>query len=253
MSSSPKNCVQESVLKGVDNAPSEYQKLAQRVDNALSLKRLSFCEDYIVGNLAVFFELDPFDWPEGRRRFRTFAGAKADTVINSNGLALASVQYEAVDCCSDSGGSQDDVLVSIVQDTETVETSVPSRVWLYFIENEIEDFTMRRNAQIYMSVDGTFKRNAILTERELCIPVNSSAVQFGQDTVGVIERTSEVVQNVPYDCRNMMWKLAANFRNSCSLRLGRYSFELFMNVGEKSLFELVEVTFGPFNLQPGAE
>jgi hypothetical protein len=221
--------------------------------NAITLKGLSFIEAYLKDVLWIAL------------KYRS-EGAKVEKL---SALALICHDRETANpaACFRPGvidkikpiyahvrcsGDQDNVLVRDVELMEAVEAKIPSFVWLYVVEDSLDDSVAWRSSLLFASIDGTFKRLPIFPKREFAEFVEGSAVGICNDVVSVVQGGAEVVKCIAKDRGRVFGECRRPdglppFQKAV-LALGSESLHVVTDVLPEDGFKLADVMFGPFNL-----
>jgi hypothetical protein len=147
------------------------------------------------------------------------------------------------------GGKKNDMFVSDVQPVKFVEIQLPTWVGLSFISDEIECLPSRNRFGVFLSIDGTFNRLPIPSEREISSVCRGHPICFNEDTVRVIKGSSDVMNCVTENggCvfgEPFSTELALSVQR-CVVILTEQSFHVLTDIGVKKGFQLDDVMIGP--------
>jgi hypothetical protein len=224
--------------------------------NTLSFKWLSCLEDYLEGRLWVVMEyrvatrrgLDKVS----PRRFFAILNAKRD----SHKTDIAATWGFDIDSLAEphflGHGNQDVVLIRNIEEVKPVKSQLPSFVWLYSIDDRVDNGIGRRESKIFMSIDGALKRFIVFSKGKESAPCDLSSVGFHHDTVGVVEGGPEVMDGIAEHGWSVLGEggQIGAFRafQPATVFLGPQSLHVARDMGGEYDFELVDVMFGPFYL-----
>jgi hypothetical protein len=231
-------------------------KAFKAAQNTLSFKWLSILKDYLEGRLWIVMEYRSASRrgidKVSPRRFFAVLNAKRDShetdIVATWGLdsdSLAEPHFL-------SHRNQDVMLVGDVEQVQPVKSQLSSFVWLYSVDDRVDNGIGRRESKMFMSIDGALKRFLIFPKGKEGPPCDLSAVGFHHDTVSVVEGGPEVVDSITKHGRSMLGEcgnagLPLAFQPS-TIFLGPQSLHVARDVSGEYDFELVDVMFGPFYL-----
>lgn len=240
----PAECVRNRLLE-----------FAQRLQYTLPRQGLSFAEAYLEGRLWLALQYAPAQ-PE---IYKSGAGvlamvnSKSDSFYSAASVVAGCVnEVEPVNVEIGGGGQENLVFVGDVEAVKLVKPKLPAFIGLKLIQDNIKDVGGGRWSLLFQSLDGTLKRFPRIAEWEGSPAIGDVAVDFGNDTVSVIEGGPEVVERIAQDRGRVFWEVGAKdvpplFQRAV-LALGAQSLFVLRDVPPEKGFKLVDVMFGPFYL-----
>lgn len=221
-------------------------KAFKRHQNTLPVKGLSYIEAYHEGILWIALEYHRRSGGTNVSEEIGNSGSRFIALVNGNSNVVESPVSNL--CGNDNVlRSRDQYMVFIrdVEQMKTVKAHLPAFVRLYAVHDGVYN-GIGQPSKTFMSIDGTYKRLPVLAEREQCISSNLSPVGFGDDAIGVIQRSAEIVNGVSEDCWGVLGERRRFPRTIISL--GPETLDISFDERLEDFFEPTDVMFGPFYL-----
>jgi hypothetical protein len=232
----------------VDDAKDKLRKLMDSWNDSLSVKKLSFAEEYIKGRLSVVCYVS--------------LGTKSDKV-NASPVANSDRTHEdrvAVSVFSSNVGKlrnrynwdQKSVFVEIVKFAESPDGEIPGLVRLYIVNDNIRG--VRRGLLYRSLIDGIYKIVPSFVHGE-CGPTVVYPGVTNYCSNDMIQRGSEVVNGIADDERNLVRQPPdgsepENVLSGLRLYIDAETIEVGFQEGGQAGLKLMDVAYGPFDLQP---
>ncbi|TPK83026.1 hypothetical protein FJ934_20635 [Mesorhizobium sp. B2-4-12] len=244
----------DSVLEEIDGFNRRRPERPDGIKDALTLKGLSFVENYLEGRLWIALKYRPCSALEGNKfGLLGMLNCEAKIVDASPCFRAGAIdKFKPFYSHARDGGNKDDMFVGDVEPVESVQSELPSFVRLYLIQDDRDDLVAWRQSLLFLSVDGTFKRLPILAEWEASVFAEVGGVGVGDDVVRVIKGNSQIMERITKDCgsvfgkRGLPWGLPR--LQPSVIALGPQTLHVITDVVPENDFELADVIVGPFNL-----
>lgn len=232
-----------------DSIVGDYRQALKRVQDALTLKGLSFVEAYVEGRARIAVEFRPKSLcqADGRRLIAVwnFKGEIAESATSRISECVQNVEplnHHNSICCNKSV-----MLVSDVETIDPIEITPINLERLYFIEDEIDNIVAGQGS-CFLSVDGRFRVLPRVSKRELCPSLDAAAIGFNERTINVVKGSAEIMDSIANDCWGVPRDATAQASPLPLLRVGLkpQGFDVFSHVSADNDFELLDVMIGPF-------
>ena len=242
-------------LQELERRSREYKQISEGIKDALPFQGRPFVKTYLEGRLRVLLHFERQASCKGNKRLflEVFPESRQTQIVHSNDAPIREVSSEPVKGHFGNGGNQDQVLIGDVDLMNGIKPfTLPARVRLYCIEDEVSNLAAGARTRSYLSLDSRRYRLPVLLEGKDSVASGDLPVDFHQSAVCVVKRSAEVVDSIAQYSRRMARKRSTHGHVAplpfFILCLGEDCFSVFSNEGAKNAFEFKNVLFGPFGL-----
>lgn len=254
--------VKSSVFgEDIDQAFSEIDQLIESWNHRLSFSNLALAERYLNGNLRIVVDFTDRGGKDYRAVLqRELPILRSERNTQSLGSRAArecgSVEFDGNTCITGSYRYDHLVFVENIKLVDEKErfSPVPSLVWL----EPLEKADTGRADSLYASQTIGFKFLAGVAERKTCFPSDLLAVSSDQITNEQVQSRSEIVDGVtdvatPHKREGFDAGNAPTALSGLGVILSNESYWVGFDKTAEVRAKLLDMLFGPFNLQSGAD
>lgn len=236
-----------SLLNCLHDARNDLSKLIERWDNCLAFKNLSLVENYMDGRLAIAINLERI----GVAKYKCIVFRDMNRGRKFFHYSAAGSHCYGAETTESKDWNQESMLVGNIKIVESVERVIPSLIWLYHVNDQI-DYVC--TGDLYFStVDSRFKFLPRIPHREAS-PLRWLLSGHGDDLASrEIEGGSQVMNGVTDDQRNVATDGLEHpeFQDICAIRLvlDPQTISVRLDQCRDNSLKLRDVLYGPFNLE----